>query len=62
MSCFKTVSHKADFCVVGGGLSGLCAAVSAARHGVNTVLVQDRPMLGETRPPRCIMGMRCGQR
>lgn len=46
MSCFKTVSHKADFCVVGGGLSGLCAAVSAARHGVNTVLVQDRPMLG----------------
>jgi len=46
MSFFKTVSHEADFCVVGGGLSGLCAAVSAARHGINTVLVQDRPMLG----------------
>ena len=36
----------ADVCVVGGGMSGLCAALAAARHGANTVLIQDRPVLG----------------
>ncbi len=42
----KTLSHKADFCVVGGGLAGMCAAITAARHGLKTVLMQDRPVLG----------------
>lgn len=42
----KRVTVDADFCVVGGGLAGLCAAVSAARHGVSTVLMQERPVLG----------------
>lgn len=46
MSVFPTVEHKTDFCVVGGGLSGLCAAVAAARRGARVVLMQDRPMLG----------------
>jgi hypothetical protein len=32
--------------VVGGGLSGICAAICAARSGVKTVLVHDRPVLG----------------
>jgi len=32
--------------VVGGGLSGVCTAISAARHGVKVALVHDRPMLG----------------
>ncbi|MBQ3125712.1 MAG: FAD-dependent oxidoreductase [Clostridia bacterium] len=41
-----TVHLQADFCVVGGGLSGLCAAVAAARHGVKTVLMHERPVLG----------------
>ena len=45
-SIFRTVYHDVDFCVVGGGLAGLCAAVAAARHGVKTALVQERPMLG----------------
>ena len=36
----------AQICVVGGGLAGLAAAVSAARHGAKTVLMQDRPVLG----------------
>ena len=36
----------ATFVVVGGGLPGVCAAVAAARRGVKTVLVQDRPVLG----------------
>ena len=38
--------HTVDICVVGGGLSGLIAAVSAARHGAKVLLMQDRPMLG----------------
>ncbi|MBM4079269.1 MAG: FAD-dependent oxidoreductase [Planctomycetes bacterium] len=39
-------THRVDFCVVGGGLAGLCAAVAAARHGARVALVQDRPVLG----------------
>ncbi len=35
-----------DVCVVGGGMSGLCAAIAAARHGAKVVLMQDRPVLG----------------
>lgn len=35
-----------DFAVVGGGYAGMCAAVAAARRGVKTVLIQDRPVLG----------------
>ena len=35
-----------DFCVVGGGMAGICAAVAAARHGAKTVLIHDRPVLG----------------
>jgi hypothetical protein len=46
MSVFKTITHRVGFCVVGGGLSGLCAAVEAARHGVKVAVMQDRPMLG----------------
>ncbi|MEN8703378.1 MAG: FAD-dependent oxidoreductase [Polaribacter sp.] len=35
-----------DVAVIGGGMSGICAAVSAARNGAKVVLVQDRPVLG----------------
>ena len=35
-----------DVVVVGGGLSGLGAAVAAARHGARVALLQDRPVLG----------------
>ena len=38
--------HDADICVIGGGMSGLCAAVAAARHGAKVVLMHDRPVLG----------------
>ena len=41
-----TLSRSFDLVVVGGGLSGLCAAIAAARHGAKTALVQNRPMLG----------------
>ena len=35
-----------DVVVVGGGLSGICAAISAARHGARTAIVQNRSMFG----------------
>ncbi len=42
----KTLEYNTDLCVVGGGLAGLCCAIAAARHGIHTVLIQDRPVLG----------------
>jgi len=42
----KTINHHYDFTVIGGGLSGVCAAVTAARKGIRVALVQDRPVLG----------------
>ncbi len=35
-----------DVAVIGGGLAGICAAVSAARNGSKVVLIQDRSVLG----------------
>lgn len=35
-----------DFVVIGGGMAGTCAAISAARNGVKVALVQNRPVLG----------------
>ena len=35
-----------DFVVVGGGISGICAALAAARLGCKVALVQDRYVLG----------------
>lgn len=37
---------EADIVVVGGGLSGVSAAVAAARLGKRTVLINNRPVLG----------------
>lgn len=41
-----TITHDVDVCVVGGGLAGLLAAISAARHGAKVALMQDRAVLG----------------
>ncbi len=35
-----------EVAVIGGGMAGICAAVSSARLGNKTVLIQDRPVLG----------------
>jgi hypothetical protein len=35
-----------DFVVIGAGIAGTCAALSAARLGLTVALIQDRPMLG----------------
>ena len=42
----KTLQYKADLCVVGGGLAGMCTAIAAARHGARVVLMQERSVLG----------------
>ncbi len=42
----REIQHRADICVGGGGLAGMCAAISAARRGAKVVLMQDRPVLG----------------
>ena len=42
----RNITYQTDLCVVGGGMSGLCCAIAAARHGIKVVLVQDRPVLG----------------
>ena len=35
-----------DLVVVGGGMAGICAAMEAARNGMNTALINSRPVLG----------------
>lgn len=42
----KNTSLSADLIVIGGGLSGVCCAITAARAGIKVILVQDRPVLG----------------
>ena len=42
----RHIDYITDLCVVGGGLSGVCTAIAAARHGIKVVLIQDRPVLG----------------
>ncbi len=36
----------ADLCVIGGGMAGVCAAVTAARRGMKVALIHERPVLG----------------
>jgi hypothetical protein len=40
------VNLSTDLAVIGGSLSGTCAAITAARAGIRVVLIQDRPVLG----------------
>lgn len=42
----NTKKLQTDLCVVGGGLAGVCAAISAARCGNKVVLIHERPVLG----------------
>ena len=53
-----------DVVVVGGGLSGVCAAIASARHGAKTAIVQNRPMFGGNASSEIrmhILGANCHQ-
>ena len=39
----QIIEKSYDFIVVGGGKSGVCASIAAARKGVKTALIQNRP-------------------
>lgn len=43
---FPLQTINADLVVAGGGLSGICCAITAAREGLKCVLIQDRSVLG----------------
>jgi hypothetical protein len=53
------VAEEADLVVVGGGSAGTAAAVTAARAGLRTVLVDDSPFLGGMSTGGCV-GTFCG--
>jgi len=53
----RHVEMDAPIVVCGGGLSGICAAVSAARHGSKVILIQDRPVLGGNASSEMRMGI-----
>lgn len=40
------IEKKYEVVVVGGGLSGVCAAIASARHGAKTAIIQNRPVFG----------------
>lgn len=53
----RDLSFDTEIVVCGGGLSGVCAAVAAARHGSKVILIQDRPMLGGNTSSEMRMGI-----
>lgn len=46
MKRYQTHQLTCDVFVAGGGMSGVCCAIAAARQGVKVILCQDRPVLG----------------
>ena len=46
MRHLRTLTQSYDVAVIGGGLSGICAAIASAREGADTVLIHARSVLG----------------
>jgi NADPH-dependent 2,4-dienoyl-CoA reductase/sulfur reductase-like enzyme len=42
----KTIRLDCDLAITGGGLAGVCCAITAARAGIKVVLIHDRPVPG----------------
>ncbi len=42
----EAIEKNYDVIVVGGGMSGVCAAIASARHGAKTALIQARSVYG----------------
>lgn len=45
-NAFVTRQYKTDILIAGGGMSGVCAALAAARNGSKVILIQNRSRLG----------------
>ena len=45
-NCIRRAEKTYELVVVGGGLSGVCAALAAARQGTKTAIIQSRSMFG----------------
>jgi hypothetical protein len=43
---YVTREYETDVLIAGGGMSGVCAALAAARNGAKVILIQDRSRLG----------------
>lgn len=43
---YKVISKHYDVVVVGGGMSGISAAIASARNGARTAIIQDRSVYG----------------
>ena len=46
LSCTTSKVHTTQVLVIGGGTAGTAAAISSARMGVTTLLLNDTPWLG----------------
>lgn len=46
MRRLRVLSESYDVTVIGGGMSGICAAIASAREGAQTVLLHARSVLG----------------
>lgn len=55
-----TFAGKYDLVVVGGGVAGMCAAISAARKGLKTALIHNRPVVGGNNSPEIKVGIQGG--
>ncbi len=42
----RSIEYTFDVVIVGGGIAGVCAAISAAKCNVRVALIHDRPLLG----------------
>ncbi|MCF6285463.1 MAG: FAD-dependent oxidoreductase [Candidatus Hydrogenedentes bacterium] len=49
--------RKYDLVVVGGGIAGICTAISAARKGCRVALIQNRPVLGGNKSSEVRVGL-----
>lgn len=45
-NAYVTRQYETDVLIAGGGMSGVCAALAAARNGAKVILIQDRSRLG----------------